>query len=43
MIWKLNDKTNVPVILLPVTKFEMGEDGINLVNELVELGFCDEE
>lgn len=43
MVWKLNDETNVPVVLFLVTKLEVGEDRINLVNDLVELGFCDEE
>jgi len=43
MVWKLNNKTNVPVVLFLVTKFEMGKGRINLVNKLVELGLCDEE
>jgi len=43
MVWKLHDKTNVPVVLFLVTKFKMWENRINLVNELVELGLCDEE
>ena len=43
MVWKLYDKTNIPVVLFLVMKFEMREGRINLVNELVELGLRDEE